>query len=86
MFDQCGTDMYDALNVLLDTYEECRRKDPPYPEVSITDDDALDFFNCYQEVSDIVSKYISTHKIIQGRRSYQDEIRPLIAPIISRYC
>ena len=86
MFNQCGTDLYDALNVLLDTYEECRREDPPYPEACITKDDALDFFNCYQEISDVISRYISTHKITQGRRNYQNEIRPLIIPILNRYC
>lgn len=86
LFNQMGTNYYDALNILWDVYEDCLDDDDPYPEVDITNEDGINMFKCYNEIADNVSKYLATHKIIQGNHHYDKEIRPIVEPTLIKYC
>ncbi|MCM1222121.1 MAG: hypothetical protein NC548_47390 [Lachnospiraceae bacterium] len=87
LFDMVGDEYTDALIDLDDVYDECRRKLPPYPEVEITRNLSIRFFNAYHEIEKYFTWYICNHKFTKhSGESYKDEIIPKLYEILDKYC
>lgn len=81
IFGGFGDDMADAeLNLNLE-YNKCRRANPPYPEVKITNDMVKSLFNITRDLKSSLPALLAAENNL-----VKEDIGALVESVLNRYC